>query len=445
MRPQPGHDRAAGLLARYLASRRAAAGARQLRAPARRLRRAGRGAAARLPGLRVLATSREPLGVAGETRLAGAVAVAARARAGRRGRRPGRIGRGVRCSSSGHAARPGFARHRRERAARGARSAAAGRHPAGDRAGGGAGAVLSVEQIAARLDDRFRLLTGGPRTALPRQQTLRATLDWSHDLLTERGAGAAAPAGRLRRRLDAGGGRGGLRRRRDRARRRCSTCWRRWSTSRWWWPRSAARRRATGCWRRCASTGRAAGRGRRGGARCATATATGSWRWPSRPVRSSRRAASASGSSGSIPRRPTWRPRSTTRCERARAGAALLRGAVSLVVRPRPLRRGRAGPFARARGLRRRASPRCARGCCAAAHRGRHPGRRATRRRRRTRRRRWRSRSEVGDTATAARARCELGSALRGRTRRRGERSSRARPSSPGPRATTGRSSTPSR
>jgi len=36
--------------------------------------------------------------------------------------------------------------------------------------------VLPVEQIAARLDDRFRLLTGGSRTALPRQQTLRATL-----------------------------------------------------------------------------------------------------------------------------------------------------------------------------------------------------------------------------------------------------------------------------
>ena len=45
--------------------------------------------------------------------------------------------------------------------------------------------VLTVEQIAARLDDRFRLLTGGGRTALPRQQTLRALIDWSHDLLTE--------------------------------------------------------------------------------------------------------------------------------------------------------------------------------------------------------------------------------------------------------------------
>jgi predicted ATPase/class 3 adenylate cyclase len=45
--------------------------------------------------------------------------------------------------------------------------------------------ALSVEQIAARLDDRFRLLTGGSRTALPRQQTLRALIDWSYDLLFE--------------------------------------------------------------------------------------------------------------------------------------------------------------------------------------------------------------------------------------------------------------------
>jgi predicted ATPase/class 3 adenylate cyclase len=45
--------------------------------------------------------------------------------------------------------------------------------------------VLSVEQISVRLDDRFRLLTGGSRTALPRQQTLRALIDWSYDLLTD--------------------------------------------------------------------------------------------------------------------------------------------------------------------------------------------------------------------------------------------------------------------
>jgi predicted ATPase len=44
---------------------------------------------------------------------------------------------------------------------------------------------LSIEQINARLGDRFRLLTEGTHTALPRQQTLRATFDWSFDLLTE--------------------------------------------------------------------------------------------------------------------------------------------------------------------------------------------------------------------------------------------------------------------
>ncbi len=45
--------------------------------------------------------------------------------------------------------------------------------------------VLSVEQIAERLDDTFRLLTTGGRTSLPRQKTLRGAFDWSHDLLAE--------------------------------------------------------------------------------------------------------------------------------------------------------------------------------------------------------------------------------------------------------------------
>jgi predicted ATPase len=43
---------------------------------------------------------------------------------------------------------------------------------------------LSADELAARLDDRFRILARGSRTALPRQQTLRALLDWSHDLLS---------------------------------------------------------------------------------------------------------------------------------------------------------------------------------------------------------------------------------------------------------------------
>jgi predicted ATPase len=44
--------------------------------------------------------------------------------------------------------------------------------------------AFGVEGLAARLDDRFRLLTDGRRTALPRHQTLRATLDWSYELLS---------------------------------------------------------------------------------------------------------------------------------------------------------------------------------------------------------------------------------------------------------------------
>ena len=44
---------------------------------------------------------------------------------------------------------------------------------------------LPPEQIAARLDDRFRLLSGGSRTALPRHRTLHGAIEWSHDLLSE--------------------------------------------------------------------------------------------------------------------------------------------------------------------------------------------------------------------------------------------------------------------
>jgi predicted ATPase len=45
--------------------------------------------------------------------------------------------------------------------------------------------TMSVDQLAHRLDDRFRLLTGGSRTALPRHRTLRAVIDWSWELLTD--------------------------------------------------------------------------------------------------------------------------------------------------------------------------------------------------------------------------------------------------------------------
>ncbi len=46
--------------------------------------------------------------------------------------------------------------------------------------------MLSPQQLRERLDERFRVLTGGSRDVLPRQQTMRALIDWSHDLLDER-------------------------------------------------------------------------------------------------------------------------------------------------------------------------------------------------------------------------------------------------------------------
>ena len=45
--------------------------------------------------------------------------------------------------------------------------------------------TMSLDQLAHRLDDRFRLLTGGSRTALPQHRTLRAVVDWSWELLTD--------------------------------------------------------------------------------------------------------------------------------------------------------------------------------------------------------------------------------------------------------------------
>jgi len=45
--------------------------------------------------------------------------------------------------------------------------------------------MMSLEELTSHLNDRFHLLTGGARTALPRHQTLQALIDWSHDLLSE--------------------------------------------------------------------------------------------------------------------------------------------------------------------------------------------------------------------------------------------------------------------
>jgi predicted ATPase len=103
--------------------------------------------------------------------------------------------------------------------------------------------ALSLEQIVARLDQRFRLLTGGSRTALPRQQTLSALVGWSYDLLT-------APERTLFNRLAvfAGASRSRRRKRWAQTRAMCWICSVRWWTSHWWSPTAGrVALSATGC------------------------------------------------------------------------------------------------------------------------------------------------------------------------------------------------------
>ncbi|MEU3467019.1 BTAD domain-containing putative transcriptional regulator [Streptomyces sp. NPDC006687] len=122
----------------------------------------------RCPGVRILATSREPLGVPGEflrpvEPLPDPVAL--------------RL-----LDDRGAAARPGF----RVADDPGAAAEICRRLdglPLAIELAAARLRLLTLRQIADRLDDRFRLLTGGARTVLPRQQTLRAVVDWSWDLL----------------------------------------------------------------------------------------------------------------------------------------------------------------------------------------------------------------------------------------------------------------------
>ena len=141
---------------------------------------------ARCPRLRMLATSREPLGIIGRG------ALPACRRWACRPTRP--------TTPRDRLAYPSvrlLQRPRRGRAA-GVRGDRRQRRPTWWRSAGGSTAcplaielaaarlrTLSTAQVAARLDDRFRLLTGGSRTALPRHRTLRAVVAWSWDLLTD--------------------------------------------------------------------------------------------------------------------------------------------------------------------------------------------------------------------------------------------------------------------
>ncbi|MFD6418478.1 BTAD domain-containing putative transcriptional regulator [Streptomyces sp. NPDC060194] len=123
---------------------------------------------ARCPQLTVLATSREPLGVPGEwVRPVGPLPADPALRL---------------FAERAAAARPGFDPAEDPEAAREICRRLDGLPLAIELAAARL-RVLTPRQIADRLDDRFRLLTGGSRTALPRQQTLRAVVDWSWDLL----------------------------------------------------------------------------------------------------------------------------------------------------------------------------------------------------------------------------------------------------------------------
>ena len=178
-------------LADALAGRRAAAGPGQLRAPGRRggplagqlLRRAARGCA-----------SWPPAG----SRWASPARRCARCRRWRC-RRTDRRGR-RRCgypavrlfADRAAAVRPGFAVDHGHVGAGGPDLPGAGRAAAGHRAGRGPAAVADRRRRSPPgSDDRFRLLTGGSRTALPRHRTLRAVVDWSWDLLDDAERAAA--------------------------------------------------------------------------------------------------------------------------------------------------------------------------------------------------------------------------------------------------------------
>jgi predicted ATPase/class 3 adenylate cyclase/Flp pilus assembly protein TadD len=126
----------------------------------------------RAPGVRILGTSREPLNVAGERilRLPPLPAPAAVAL----------------FSDRALASDPGFVLTEENAPAVAEIARRLDGIPLALELAAARVRVLSPAQLARRLDERFRLLTGGDRSALPRQRTLQATIDWSYDLLDER-------------------------------------------------------------------------------------------------------------------------------------------------------------------------------------------------------------------------------------------------------------------
>jgi predicted ATPase/DNA-binding SARP family transcriptional activator len=124
-----------------------------------------------VPGLRLIATSREPLGVPGEVMApVGGLAVAAAVEL---------------FVDRARAVQPGFAADGHTRPVIEDVCRRLDGLPLAVELAAARLRALTLTTLAERLDDRFRLLTGGARTALPRQQTLRAVVDWSYDLLFE--------------------------------------------------------------------------------------------------------------------------------------------------------------------------------------------------------------------------------------------------------------------
>ena len=132
------------------------------------------------PGLTILVTAREPIGVAGEViRRVGGLQVPSDTDAGRSSEAVQLFIERARSHE------PGFECGEKELAAIAPLTARLDGIPLAIEMAAALVGTLSVGEILSRLDDRFRLLTGGGGRNLGRQQTLLATVDWSHDLLSE--------------------------------------------------------------------------------------------------------------------------------------------------------------------------------------------------------------------------------------------------------------------
>jgi predicted ATPase/DNA-binding CsgD family transcriptional regulator len=154
----------------------------------------GRHLLASARGLRLLATSREPLSVAAETiwrvpplSLAPASTAAGPDASGLAGAgaEAGQYEAVRLFADRAAASRPGFTVGSDNIAVVGSICRALDGMPLAIELAAARVRALSVEQIAARLGDRFGLLTTGDRSAAPRQRTLRGAIEWSYDLLTE--------------------------------------------------------------------------------------------------------------------------------------------------------------------------------------------------------------------------------------------------------------------